>query len=493
MGSIRGLGRPTSYGKRKHIVTSVVLVLALFAYFLWQESRIGYPLVTSQFQSLQSRRVKFWRRLDSLLYQYAPNCPEPDLPEPAGSLFFDPINNAPRRELIVNTDKLLEPLQQKHHGFVQNIRNILPYRPYIPKSRGIVSSAGGDYIPTFMVSLRVIRARGLTLPVELILKDLTEYEPYACKVALPALNAKCVVLTEALGVESIDIAHFQLKSFAILFSSFEEVVWMDSDCLIINDPAVALDSKPFTETGYVLWPDYWANTASPLYYTISRQQEPPMTARQSTDSSIILVSKKTHLSSLILACYYNYHGPSHYYRLLGQGQPGGDGDKNTFLHAASAMGNDFYAVSELVTPIGRQNPDGYIFGVGMLGADPVGDYENTSQGKWRVKEPYAGPVPLAFYINANNPKFNPAGNLLGPSSHDDDGTPTRLWTGSKEALQRFGYDVERVAWEQTKAVACEFEEVFESWKEISVCEQVQRYWDTVFENLSADTPKFTMD
>ncbi|THC88132.1 hypothetical protein EYZ11_012420 [Aspergillus tanneri] len=400
---------------------------------------------------------------------------------------FDANQEAPRENYIDNADEIYKPLQAAHDGFTQDMSVLADnriYQAYQSGTKGIVSAAGGRYLPTFVVTLRILRRTGSTLPVELFLRDYLEYEPYVCEVVLPRLNARCIVLSEILPVENdnshYSIKHYQIKSFAILFSSFETVIWMDADCIPLHNPAQLLTSKPFTSTGLVTWPDFWANTASPLYFQISRQAEPSTTARQSTEAGVLLISKKTHWRTLLLAAYYNYYGPSFYYPLLGQGGPG-EGDKDTFLQAATAVGENFYTVSEPVADLGHPDESGRgIIGAAMLQADPIEDYALTSQGKWRVKDPSVAEPVRGFFVHAYGPKFNAAEDILGEKAHYK-GNPSRVWTAGKDASILAGYDAEKAAWEEAKTVACTLEHAFDTWKDKSgVCERMRRHWEAVF-------------
>jgi alpha 1,2-mannosyltransferase len=158
--------------------------------------------------------------------------------------------------------------------------------------------------------------------MEVFLASMEEYEEYICEGVLPSLNARCIVLTDILEMDrSSDIIHSQLKSFALLFSSFEEVLWLDPGCFTLYDPAQLFKSEPFKSTGMIAWPDFWASTVSPLFYKISSQSTPSTSLRASTDAGKFLVSKKKHQESLLLMSYYTYYGRSHYNQLLSQANP----------------------------------------------------------------------------------------------------------------------------------------------------------------------------
>ncbi|KAI9931145.1 hypothetical protein ASPWEDRAFT_166908 [Aspergillus wentii DTO 134E9] len=483
---------------RNGVVKQLALILLFTTLLLWHQDKLSSPSARLR---LPDRQDQLRDRL-SLLREHEPKCPGPALSSAAGLQRFDEefvASNEPVRiDHVENSEEILQPMQTAHDGFVQAIQSLKIDLPYVARSEGIVSSAGGTYLPTFLVTLRLLRRTGSTLPVELFVRDWEEYEPYVCEVVLPPLNAKCVVLSTLLsgpngrGLGSIE--HFQIKSFAILFSSFEKAIWLDADCVPLYDPSILLHSKPFTSTGLVTWPDFWASTVSPVYYNISRQPETPPNLRQATEAGVILVSKKSHSYTLLLATYYNYYGPSHYYGLLDQGAPG-EGDKDTFIQAAAAMGEKFHTVSEPVMDVGRWGIRvGDMRGAAMLQADPMQDYKLTSKGKWRVKDPSVAKPVRGFFLHAYNPEFNPGEDLLGERSHNDDGSPSRVWTASEDALKRFGYDIERGFWEETKTVACSLEHAFDTWKSrTGLCENVEKHWKAVFENPSAETLKFTDD
>ncbi|OGM47374.1 hypothetical protein ABOM_003810 [Aspergillus bombycis] len=481
--------------RRRTIAAAFLAAFCLLsAYYFWHKEPPNLV------RPLQERRSRLWQHLHPLLERYVPDCPRPMQNGSPGLPRFDAVHETPRRNLLTNVDEILQPMQAAHDGFVQAIHNFDIGDAFVPGTAGIVSSAGGTYLPTFVVSLSLLRRTGSTLPVELFMKDRTEYEAHICEVVLPHLGAKCLVLSEILADRNETariqpIEGFQIKSFAMLFSSFEKLLWLDADCAPLHDPMALLQSEPFASTGLVTWPDFWANTAAPVYFNISRQPEPRSTTRQATEAGIMLISKSTHTRSLLLAAYYNYYGPNYYYSLLGQGAPGA-GDKDTFLHAATALNQSFYAVSETVVDLGNLKPGNSqtAINAGYVQADPIQDYDLTSQGKWRVRDPSVAKPPRVYFIHAGAPEFNPGKDLLDAKLQGFDGNPTRLWTYPPEAMRRLGFDVERRFWEETMSVACTMESVFETWKSKSgLCDTVRAHWKAVFENSDIEVPKFTDD
>jgi alpha 1,2-mannosyltransferase len=245
----------------------------------------------------------------------------------------------------------------------------------------------------------------------------------------------------------------------------------------------------------VTWPDYWASTIAPEYYLISQMPVPPVTMRATTEAGEILISKASHPFTLLLATYYNFYGPTHYFRLLSQGAPG-EGDKDTFIQAAAVVGEKFYTTVESVKPLGHASSDG-IAGSAMVQFDPRQDqvYQTWKKEKDKKKGLKEPKHPGAFFIHAHFPKFNPA------TVFDDGGTkPTRgpdgkSWSRAflvpEDVVERFGYDAERGFWEEIRWVACTLEGKFKSWEGKSgICETAKEYWRDVFESPGRKTPKF---
>jgi alpha 1,2-mannosyltransferase len=427
--------------------------------------------------------IKFWREFQSLLMEYKPTCDPPRRLGNAPTAGFEPSNPEPRPNFLKMTTGDVLRMKRAHIEFVDAITTDPPQLAYVPGTRGIVTTAGGAYLPVLVISLRMLRRTGSNLPMEVFLATRDEYEEYICDKVLPSLNARCIVLSDVLDAvpKSNKIGKYQLKPFAMIFSSFEEILFLDADAFPIVRPELLFEKAPFKETKFVTWPDFWASAASPLYYEISSQPVAPMESRQSTESGELVISKRTHLRTLLLSTYYNFWGPTHYYRLLSQGAAG-EGDKETFIAAAMSLGEPFYQVSERICAMGHATQGG-LAGSAMAQFDPIEDYKLIQQGKWRINGSTA-PQPRPFFIHANFPKFNPATvfqkQAVNPAFLDD-GNYTRAWTTPEDMIEGFPVDVEKQFWADILWTGCELETKFESWKnKTGICDGVRKYWYAQF-------------
>lgn len=433
---------------------------------------------------MRKAQIKFWQTFEPLLAANKPNCDPPTRNESAQDRRF-PLSDGEleRQDVVKMPEEALEIMKKTHADFLKAIQNQSLQMAFTPKSRGIVTTAGGSYFPIFVVSLRMLRRTGTTLPVEVFLADSEEYEESLCEEVLPLLNATCVILSHIFDAVqgSADITRYQFKVFSMMFSSFEEILFLDADAFPVHNPDQLFTSEPFREYGLIAWPDFWGSTTSRIFYDITQQNIPSMLDRASSETGELLLSKKNHQKLLLLAAYYNYYGPSHYYMLLSQGAAG-EGDKETFLAAAGALNETFYATSEGVQAMGRRNDDGSVDGSAMVQHDPIQDYDLTKKRLWRVKDPSVAEAPRPFFVHAHFPKLNPETIFKSKRpTQDDNGKYHKMWTADETLVKSLGIDVEKHVWEEIKWTGCELENKLRSWHDVQgICENVMNYWNSIY-------------
>ncbi|EMC92633.1 glycosyltransferase family 71 protein, partial [Baudoinia panamericana UAMH 10762] len=436
-----------------------------------------------------TQQREFWHRFYQDLTDCGPKCGP--LVHPEGidlAIFWDPEVTRERPDLLNMTDDQLRELTSAHKSFVSHIQTRNYSLPYKKGTRGIVTTAGGSYLRNALVSIRMLRRTGSKLPVEIFLKDKSEFDDDLCGHIMPKLNAKCLLLTDIFGADQGSIENYQLKIMAILFSSFEEVLMLDSDCFPVYDPNVLFDKPPFTGTGLVLWPDFWYPSESPLFFQIAGIPPPALTDRPSTEAGEILYSKRLHEASILLAAYYNYYGPGFYYPLQSQGAPG-EGDKETFLWSAIALGKPMSSVDHKVFALGYKSKAGEWRGSAMAQFDPAEDLDaskmpgyhrsfvsNITDFRTNITRAY----PRAFFMHVNFPKIDPQTVFFENSwttVYDSDLKQRRIWHHDKEsALAFFGFDVEHELWREVRDMVCEYKNTFSG----EVCMRAKNYLNTVF-------------
>lgn len=393
-------------------------------------------------------------------------------------------------------------MRNAHRGFVRDIEQHLPEyvqqrfigQPSFPENRGIVTIGGGKYFAILIVSLRFLRRSGTNLPVEVFVPA-KEYEVDMCENVLPAFNAVCRILPE-LGGGAEPLKGFQFKAFAMVFSTFDQLIFLDADCTAMRDLAPLFQKEPFTSTGLVTWPDLWLTSVSPLYYVIAEQEVVPIAAHASSETGQVVISKTLHWRTLLLIAYYNYYGPTYYYRLLGQGGTG-MGDKDTFLPAANVFGLPYYHVRKPVIQVGHRFEDGSTGSRVQVQYDAIEDYDAAMKlgGLDKINEdPEARTAAFhpvrPLFLHLSWPKWD-ASNLLEHISKWSDmtkgvnGKPEAAFHWPEElALEIYG--TERMLWEEATWSICNLHDRIKHWAGMAraarMCDRLHSHFEKVLDS-----------
>jgi glycosyltransferase involved in cell wall biosynthesis/ADP-heptose:LPS heptosyltransferase len=204
------------------------------------------------------------------------------------------------------------------------IRKIRPY-PGGYTGRGIVVCAGGvRLLANAWVCIKMLRHLGCQLPVQL------------WHLGPEELDDQAKFLFEALGVETRDafklrserparrLGGWELKPYAILNSSFKEVLLIDADNVPVENPEFLFATAPYRNTGAIFWPDFGhLKPDAPIWRLcgVPYREEPEW------ESGQIVVDKEKCWEALQLAMWYNENSDFYYRYILG--------DKETF-HLAFA-------------------------------------------------------------------------------------------------------------------------------------------------------------
>lgn len=403
-------------------------------------------------------------------------------------------------------DDKLEKITKAHAAMVAELPDSFPEATF--HGDGVVIASGGKYMPIAILTLRMLRRVSPTLPVEIFVADRLEYEKDLCTKVVPELGASCHILADVYGNDFMrewELETYQLKALALLASSFERVAFIDADSVPIRNVEAMFDEEPFKSTGYVIWPDYWFRTVSPHFYNVTgitlgervrgdlSVQDPTKIPQADRDGAIpdksnetgqILIDKRRHLRSLLLAVYYNLLGPKVYYPLLTQGGAG-EGDKDTFYAAVHVLGlqDQVHRVTSGPIPMGMwfERPGGGkdFDGSGMAQVVPLDDYKQHVLHTMPEHEREA----RTQFLHINMYKMNP--RLLFKGEHQDwfsDGHRMRIIGNPSENTKMFDWsDPELYLFTEMKWMICDVGRdrgiLFKDWKVNSVnidemCDQV---------------------
>lgn len=176
-------------------------------------------------------------------------------------------------------------------------KKLLSYPQGLYSGRGIVMLAGGRYSGYAATGLGMLREIGCTLPVEVWMKDKKEEKSGWCQ-ELRKEGMVCRRLSDYMDVSKMEHG-YQLKILSILFSSFEQVLFLDGDNVPVRNPNGVFDSKSFTDTGVVLWSDYWRHSgALVLPYILGLSDGPSEVLIQEKNKTVesgqLMWDKKRH-------------------------------------------------------------------------------------------------------------------------------------------------------------------------------------------------------
>jgi alpha 1,2-mannosyltransferase len=481
---------PYSPSRRIYFLTPLVL-LAIFGLVLEYQYSYFLPKSTSLIPSFSKNPPSdtsapptweydtnggFWPAFAPLLAAAAPRVEPPKLKQKATASLrskFPPHYDEAQKNWLKWNKKDVASMKGTHEWFLKQIQTHTPKLEYVEGSKGIVTSAGGAYFPVLLVSLRMLRRTGSTLPVEVFLKNREEYEELACEGLFQELGAKCVVLSELVGEFGLqfEFEHYQLKAYAMLFSSFEEILFLDADNFPVQKPEDLFESPIYAEKGMVLWPDYWSCTSSPFFNEVTGLEDRALQDRPTIEAGQVLVHKRKHMETLVLAGYYNAYGSNYFYRLLSQGGPG-EGDKETFGAAALVLNASFYTVLEPPRALGIRNE-----GAAVLQFDPQQDW-NLNPANPNKPDDAGGEK--VFFVHASwPPKLNAKHNFRNQ----------RQWGYESKSIEWFGEDLEPYVWGQMVDMACDDKVQFRDWGDksqparedgVPICDQTKKSFNDMF-------------
>ena len=293
---------------RKHLALSAIVLLILVfsvqssrrytndpswsktGLFSCPSNRTNFLSPPTRSSEHHSRVSDTWKSLQTLFDAHLP-LPE-TLPKPKHESDLGFPTKEDLKHLLNITEHDAHRTRIEHESV---LRHIPPYPEDLFSGRGVVTLAGGRYSEFAATSLGMLREVGSVLPVEVWIKDETENKKGWCE-ELEKEGMMCRKLDDYIDMSMLPVG-YQWKIFTLLFSSFEEILFLDADSIPIQNPDFIFDSNLYKEKRAILWPDYWKHTGSPwLPYVIgiSDEQSEMLQDQKSIESGQIVWDKKVH-------------------------------------------------------------------------------------------------------------------------------------------------------------------------------------------------------
>lgn len=136
-----------------------------------------------------------------------------------------------------------------------NVENISNF-----KGKGIVISTGNDYAEYAALNIAILRnILRCRLPIEIAYGGPDDLSPQNIRLLQSFENVSAFDVYERVDNSLVEIGGWSLKPFAMLFSSFQEVIFMDADVLFIQDPAHMFSFEGYARSGSIFFHDRQMN------------------------------------------------------------------------------------------------------------------------------------------------------------------------------------------------------------------------------------------
>jgi hypothetical protein len=261
-------------------------------------------------------------------------------------------------------------IQRERELLAECLRDLTEYPASRFAGRGLIICAGGPLLFTnAYVLVHVLRHQmNCRLPIEI------------WYLGSPEMSSRMLFLLEELGVSAIDartelppylsISHgWQLKSYALMHSRFEEVLLLDADQVPLRDPEEIFDWPLYTSRGAVLWPDIVdVDAKNPIWHVCGLVGQ----AVTAVESGQLALNKRHHWTALQVIVHLNRRAEFFYEILYG--------DKDCFLFGFLLTNSEFGRIE--TRPFSDR-------GLCLFQRDPTGEviFQHRTGAKWR----YAGP------------------------------------------------------------------------------------------------------
>ena len=137
----------------------------------------------------------------------------------------------------------------KIHAAVEDfVSKIEVYPKDLFVGRGIVTTTYDKEFESSWVLLNELKRLGVNLPVEMFYREGELSQKQIDIISSIDPNFKLKLLQD-------NVTGWSIKPFSILRSSFEEVIWLDSDNVPVRNPEFLFDDVEYKEKGSIFWRD----------------------------------------------------------------------------------------------------------------------------------------------------------------------------------------------------------------------------------------------
>ncbi|KAF9185280.1 hypothetical protein BGZ51_002755 [Haplosporangium sp. Z 767] len=191
------------------------------------------------------------------------------------------------------------------------------YQSY--RGRGLVFCAGNGQFEFVVTAIQAVRNRlKSTLPIQVFHMGDNDLSPTRQKYLMDmTTDIEIVDVTQILDNEYMRLGGWAIKPFAMLASSFEEVMFVDADAYFLQDPLVLYDDPGYKATGALFFFDRTLFPEQPGGANFMKSVMPIMSSfppksrmynllsAHEQESGVVLVNKKTRFLGMLGTCKMN--------------------------------------------------------------------------------------------------------------------------------------------------------------------------------------------
>ena len=265
---------------------------------------------------------------------------------------------------------------QRIRWCMEQVPRLIPSYPAGRDGRGIVICAGGRQrlLQAYTMIAYLREKLGCTLPIDLVYDTQEEMQAPAIALFEQKLDVRCVD-TQTLTARypytvPKKLRGYMIKPFALLTSSFREVILIDCDNIPLRDPAYLFETAGYREHGVILWRDF-AGLRDPLgVEQIYEVLDPERVTipKHAHETGQVVIDTKRLWTALHLSWFLN-NNHAIFYKMKGV-----HGETDLYQIAMSYVGDSFYEIPYPPKTIGTYSEfAGGIHGHTMGQCDPNGD------------------------------------------------------------------------------------------------------------------------
>ncbi|KAI9340168.1 mannosyltransferase putative-domain-containing protein, partial [Zopfochytrium polystomum] len=150
------------------------------------------------------------------------------------------------------------------------------------------------------------------------------------------------------------------KVFAILASSFEEVLFLDPDNFVIRDPTYLFETRTYRKYGSIFWPDFPIRKSGIGVWDIL-EMEGRFWRELEFETGQIVINKRASWRGLIMAMHISAEARFYFRHFLG--------DKEAFFWGYAASQTPYYLAPNYIHSVGLIVSDEYPRGNSTVGID----------------------------------------------------------------------------------------------------------------------------